>query len=390
MMVKKSFFKTFLIFSFVLSSCQVQWFEDIKTELESNSSSEYKFYSQKEESGVEPVIESYTVKIGTDFDLQNVSTENYDSLIAGYHVGGWKYYRTPGKAENEIVSTIYYNDDSTIKTVSVTPEQLDFLASWKPNTDTKYTVKHFFQNLDLETYDLDEEKTQTMQGTTDTQTSAAPHKIKGFTPREFTQANINGDGSGLVEIYYDRAKISIKVYIADGRSDDGLDFTGYFGQQVADLQLPDRIAEAMVFDGWKVTLENGSEEDLEEQDITYSDDKAVYTAKWKVIPAEGNVTVTYPAAESDVDLTFHLETPVILSRLPVGGGIIFSIKCNDAPSGYTSYTWIIDGDLPNRETGQILDASVLLTYGYHSVMLVVTDNAGNQYSKEAIIHVKEE
>lgn len=389
-MLKKSLYVTFLIFSLFITSCQVSWFDDLKTDMEQNLSSILRFYSQKEEDVPEAVVETVSVHIGEEYYTSEVSLEKFEGLVAGYYVGGWKYYRTPNEITGvDISSSFSTNSDGTVSNVKVTPQNVDFLASWNPNTDTKYKVEHYFQTEDLADYTLDEEKTQTLEGTTDTPTQAQPLEQKGFLPLEFIQSNINGDGSGLVKIYYNRKKVTIKIFYDDGRADDGVEFEGYFGQKVADVELPDRNAEALVFNGWKVTYEDGTEDELEEQELTYIDDKAVYTVKWKVIPAEGNVTVTYPAAESDVNLDCTV-TVTFVSNHPMGAGTIYSIKCYDATSGYASYSWILDGDLTNIHIGQTLDDSFQIAYGYHSLLLVVTDAAGNSYSKEVVIQVKQE
>ena len=303
-MLKKILFITFIIFSLIFTSCQISWFEDIKSDMEQNLSSVFRFFSQKEDENPEAVVETVSVHIGDDYSLADVSLEKFDGLWAGYHIGGWKYYRAPmydaavdAETTAVINNSIVTRHDGTVEKLKVTPHHLDFLASWNPNTDTKYKVEHYFQTIDLQDYNLYEEATQILEGTTDTSTQAKAIEQKGFTTKEILQTNINGDGSGLVKIYYDRKKINITIFYNDGRIDDGVEFEGYFEQTVQNIELPDRTADALVFDGWKVTFEDGTEKDLKEPELKYSDDKAVYNAKWKVIPAEANVTVIYPPAE---------------------------------------------------------------------------------------------
>ena len=94
-MLKKSLYVTFLIFSLFITSCQVSWFDDLKTDMEQNLSSVLRFYSQKEEDVPEAVVETVSVHIGEEYYTSEVSLEKFEGLVAGYYVGVWKYYRTP-------------------------------------------------------------------------------------------------------------------------------------------------------------------------------------------------------------------------------------------------------------------------------------------------------
>ncbi len=81
-----------------------------------------------------------------------------------------------------------------------------FTAQWTPNTDTKYTVEHYLQNVDDDSYPADPEATDSKTGTTDTETAAEAKSYTGFTAKEFSQEKIAGDGTTVVEIYYTRDK----------------------------------------------------------------------------------------------------------------------------------------------------------------------------------------
>lgn len=80
---------------------------------------------------------------------------------------------------------------------------LTLYAKWTPNSGTKYTVKHYQQNLDDNDYTLfDTELDKT--GTTGEQTNAIAKNYEGFTAKQFEQQTIAADGSTVVEIRYDR------------------------------------------------------------------------------------------------------------------------------------------------------------------------------------------
>ena len=82
---------------------------------------------------------------------------------------------------------------------------------YKPNTDTMYTVIHHYQNILNDGYDIDVEKvTETFTGVTDTMTSAQPKNKEGFTLYgKIANKAIKGDGSSVVEIYYNRDKYTV-------------------------------------------------------------------------------------------------------------------------------------------------------------------------------------
>jgi hypothetical protein len=53
-------------------------------------------------------------------------------------------------------------------------ESIELLAQWTPNTDTKYTIKHLWENADESGYVVHEteEKTGTTEGLTDASTKS--------------------------------------------------------------------------------------------------------------------------------------------------------------------------------------------------------------------------
>lgn len=71
------------------------------------------------------------------------------------------------------------------------------------NTDTKYTVNHYQQNLNDNDYTLFETESD-KTGTTGEQTNATAKNYEGFTAKQFEQQTIAADGSTVVEIRYDR------------------------------------------------------------------------------------------------------------------------------------------------------------------------------------------
>ena len=108
--------------------------------------------------------------------------------VPGYTFNGWKYDITTYKAGSSF----------TMPENSVT-----FTGSFTANTNTKYTVEHYKQNLDDEkAYTLAD--TDHLTGTTGATTAAVAKGYEGFTAQAFEQQEIAGDGNTVVKIYYTR------------------------------------------------------------------------------------------------------------------------------------------------------------------------------------------
>jgi uncharacterized repeat protein (TIGR02543 family) len=131
----------------------------------------------------------------------------------GYTFAGWKC-NVDGKIYNA-GDTYTISEDAAALNVT-------FTAQWKANTDTKYVVNHWKQNIgsdagkhDSSNYTLAE--TYNLTGITDTPVTPAVKTYTGFTSPDVQTVNINGDGSTVVNYYYTRNKYKID----DGGNNDG-------------------------------------------------------------------------------------------------------------------------------------------------------------------------
>jgi uncharacterized repeat protein (TIGR01451 family) len=109
-------------------------------------------------------------------------------------------------------------------------------AQWSANTNTKYTVEHYKENLDG-TYPDTATETENKTGTTGTDTAAVAKEYTGFKAKEFEQSTIAGDGSTVVKIYYER--LSYVVTFLD--FDDKFILSGDYKYEtpVVDITMPD-------------------------------------------------------------------------------------------------------------------------------------------------------
>ena len=127
--------------------------------------------------GASALPEKATVKYGAPVAVAAAAT------APGYTFSGWSQ-----------------KEDFTMPAENVT-----ITGSFTANSNTEYTVRHHFQNILDDAYDADTAMlSETLSGTTDTLTAAAAKTVAGFTAQSFQQKNIAGDGSTVVDIYYNR------------------------------------------------------------------------------------------------------------------------------------------------------------------------------------------
>ena len=87
-------------------------------------------------------------------------------------------------------------------------------AKWQANTDTKYVIEYYLQNLDNDNYTLVE--TEQLKGETDIIITIQPKDIEHFTfnnvhAENVLSGNINGDGSLVLKAYYTRDTYTVSV-----------------------------------------------------------------------------------------------------------------------------------------------------------------------------------
>ena len=91
-----------------------------------------------------------------------------------------------------------------------------FTATWTPNTNTPYVVKHYRQALDG-TYPSALMETDNLTGTTATNVTPLVKTYTGFTSPVAKTATIAADGSTVVEYYYTRNQYTL-TWVTDGNA----------------------------------------------------------------------------------------------------------------------------------------------------------------------------
>ena len=188
----------------------------------------------------------------------------------GYVFGGWyedsrltKPYAFPGKmpAAN---TTVY--------------------AKWNPATDTRYTVRHYQQNLNDNGYTLVD--TEVTQGTTDSYTTAKAKDYYGFTLKSLWQQLILPDGSTVVNIYYDRREYAISFTYGKLRDVTNPDtnpviYTKRYGSTIYAPKLAIGGYIFNGFTGWPTAVQDGKR--VPAESITLTQD-AAYISAWTADP----------------------------------------------------------------------------------------------------------
>lgn len=93
-------------------------------------------------------------------------------------------------------------------------EGICLYACWKPNTDTKYVVNHYKQNVDGVGYGQPE--IENLEGTTEKQVTPAVKDYTGFTGPAPQKITIAADGSTVLDYKYNRNQYSLTAAAGAG------------------------------------------------------------------------------------------------------------------------------------------------------------------------------
>ena len=94
------------------------------------------------------------------------------------------------------------------KTFAVVTNDVTYQVSQLiPMSGIEYTVNHMWQNINDDEYTVHE--SETLTGTTGEDTAAVARDYTGFTVQTFTQVEIAGDGTTVVNIYYNRNEYTV-------------------------------------------------------------------------------------------------------------------------------------------------------------------------------------
>ena len=194
---------------------------------------------------------TYQVQFKTNYDENTIAGEQtitYDTTVAlnlntiersGYVFLGWS--ETPE-------GSVKYTDGYKVTNLANKENEVVTLyAVWQAGSGIKYISQHWQQNAEDDGYTMYE--TEEHNGVTDTQTNVIAHAYAGFTSKSFEQTNISGDGTTVVNVYYDRNKYDIKWI---GYNGELVDTTSqkYGSSVVQTSQIPERTG--YIFESWNI------------------------------------------------------------------------------------------------------------------------------------------
>ncbi len=214
-----------------------------------------------------------------------------------------------------------------------TTGNLMYYAKWsRVTTSANYTVQHYQQNIEDDSYTLADSETKT--GSIGSQTAAAAKTYDGFTAvTPIAQETIARDGSTVVKVYYTRNKYDVTFnaglgVFADGTSTKAENLK--YGAAITAPANPTRTG--YTFGGWEPALS-----------AIVPLGGAAYTAKW--IPGDVTYTVSHlqQNVENDDYTEFETET------LP---GVVGEQTAAAAKSytGFTARTIVQETVLANGST----------------------------------------
>lgn len=118
----------------------------------------------------------------------------------------------PAEADGYIFTGWYRNNDGTktvITELDMPKYNIELAGTFTANTNTPYTVEHYLETATDGVYETTPYQTESFTGTTDTEVTATPIGIPNYTYNAIKSldtrtAKIAGDGSTVLELYYDR------------------------------------------------------------------------------------------------------------------------------------------------------------------------------------------
>lgn len=160
----------------------------------------------------------------------------------------------------------------------------------------KYTVYHYYQNLENDDYAQDP-KIVELTGDIDAYTQAVANNKHGYRCKGVPQTTIAADGSTKVEIYYDREFYTV-IFDAKGGINGPEPIYAKYGTtfEAKDINEPKR--EGYTFLGWQPELEGT---------VTITDN-VTYTAQWLPEKGQADYTIVIWGQNANDDEYSHLDS----------------------------------------------------------------------------------
>ena len=169
--------------------------------------------------------------------------------------------------KDKVTTRVGYTFVEWLGADTVPANNVTLVAQWTPNTNTKYTVRHLWQNTADNWYS--QQETEELYGTTDSRAIVTFKDYDGFKTPIYENKKIAANGSTVIDVKYDRQEYTISF-----NSDGGSSVNSIVARYGASLTQPTNPSlEGYVFSGW-----------IPEFSTTMPLNGASLTAEWRPSP----------------------------------------------------------------------------------------------------------
>ena len=245
--------------------------------------------------------------------------------------------------------------------VSTMPaSNLTYSAQWTPDTNTKFTVEHYYQNANDDGYVMLESEIK--HGTTNEIVDGTSYKkdIANAVYERAESKSVNADGSTVIKVYYTRSTYKLTFTYGD-KTGESVEYILRYGQNVS--YNPSFAVQGYVFDAWD-----------NEIPATMPANDVVLNATWKAGDGVKYTVEHYLQNADDDDYTLdHVD-----NRTGVTGALI---------NGADLATLVGNGIvLKSAESATInADGSTVIKIYYDRVSYKVTYSYGTMQG-ESVVH----
>ncbi len=208
-------------------------------------------------------------------------------------------------------------------------------ATWSANTNTKYVVEYYLQNLSNNNYTLDNTRSYQTVGTTDKTASITPETIEHFTLNSSMSelsGNIDGKGDLVLKVYYTRDNYTITTNKNNTKA--GTITSGGTYKFDKQITLTATTNDGYTFLGWF----NGETKVYNELSYTFNVCETItLTAKWSTNVYNIEYELNGGVNNKDNVATYTIETATFALKTPT-------------KTGYSFNGWFIEETFKNQVT----------------------------------------
>ncbi len=185
-----------------------------------------------------------------------------------------------GLSDNIVLSKDETTDAYSLNfDLSSVDEDITVILYYKAGT-AKYTVYHYYQNLEDDTYTDVQPKVVELEGDIDAYTQAVAENTPGYHCKGVPQTTIAADGTTKVEIYYDRDYYTVTFDVNGGVNGPEPIYAKYGTTfEAKTIQEPSR--KGYTFLGWQPIL----------ADTVTIEGNATYVAQWQPEKGQADYTI---------------------------------------------------------------------------------------------------